>query len=820
MTDRTASVNTRQPSVSFSRYARGLLARPATVVDSAASSLTHFAHNGRHATESISDGQRTPTTPGAGIAIAKLRHDAGAALNAFSASSTSAHVAIAGRELLKILDVGANQVAEICDLRDMTEGRKQQTTSTTNDVRWGLGPTSGLLATAHSNGTVVTWDVERLSTNVTRRSTISGHGRAINRLVFNPGNGSWLLTASQDGNMRLWDLRERASAARFSLVGRAEAVRDVQFNAANALELAAVFDNGMLQRWDLRRPNSFDAKVNAHNGPALTVDWHADGRHIATGGRDKVIKLWDSKGELRRPIHYICTMAPVSRVAWRAGDSRQHWDIASCSLSLDNTINIWNLRRPYIPNRVIEDHDGPVTGLLWRDEETLWSCSKDRSFQQHALSLESQPIDAIAHSALDWSLDGELAVAIGSAVSDKYRQRQVAAMLHDEPRRSRDNLVDVQIPSNFEPLAQPFRPVQMQAVVAPMDHEREVFHFMAANYRIEGETACAHNAQVALECGRAHTARCWRLLSLALAQRKRHISARVDPTKPAVVAKATILSAAPTLRPNTPTLIMPRYQVPSRPPSATKRQSHAPSSDSSSDADSAKSPTQTLRRDSSLSSVADSNSYGSYYGVNTWDDVISSPENDLVMPVQSSPLIESALTVKHDKAPEGPQELDRAGTSSTHRVSPWDVGQLFQRFYSHFRDVCDPQTASVMWLVLKDILDVNTISTSARDQVLHAYADMLHRAKLYVAAAELVSVSDSESLQSRFGGDLAIQLTCRHCNKATVQAEGYWHCPRCQSSVICVVCETVVRGEATYCLRCTLAAHSRCRIQIGDCLCD
>lgn len=31
--------------------------------------------------------------------------------------------------------------------------------------------------------------------------------------------------------------------------------------------------------------------MSAHNGPCLTIDWHANGRWVASAGRDKTIKV-------------------------------------------------------------------------------------------------------------------------------------------------------------------------------------------------------------------------------------------------------------------------------------------------------------------------------------------------------------------------------------------------------------------------------------------------------------------------------------------------------------------------------------------------
>jgi WD repeat-containing protein 24 len=85
-------------------------------------------------------------------------------------------------------------------------------------------------------------------------------------------------------------------------------VRDVQFNPANPFEFIAAFENGniqvppllsfnllrvysSLQKWDIRFPHEPERRWSAHFGLALTIDWHPDGRYVASAGRDRVIKV-------------------------------------------------------------------------------------------------------------------------------------------------------------------------------------------------------------------------------------------------------------------------------------------------------------------------------------------------------------------------------------------------------------------------------------------------------------------------------------------------------------------------------------------------
>ncbi len=101
--------------------------------------------------------------------------------------------------------------------------------------------------------------------------------------------------------------------------------------------------------------------MNAHNGPALTVAYHPDNsRYLASGGRDKFLKLWDwSSSSATKPLASLTAMASLSRVQWRPGQNTHQ--IASTSLLTDTAIHVWDFHRPHIPFYSLEEHDNVVT---------------------------------------------------------------------------------------------------------------------------------------------------------------------------------------------------------------------------------------------------------------------------------------------------------------------------------------------------------------------------------------------------------------------------------------------------------------------------
>lgn len=111
-----------------------------------------------------------------------------------------------------------------------------------NDVKWCESYAKHLIATAATNGAIVIWDIQK-PVGQKQDRIISEHSRAVNRVGFHPTDPILLMSASQDGSMKLWDLRTKGRAVQ-TFDGKSESVRDVQFNPVISHEFAAAFENG------------------------------------------------------------------------------------------------------------------------------------------------------------------------------------------------------------------------------------------------------------------------------------------------------------------------------------------------------------------------------------------------------------------------------------------------------------------------------------------------------------------------------------------------------------------------------------------------
>ena len=250
------------------------------------------------------------------------------------------------------------------------------------------------------------------------------HDRQVHKLAFNPFSASKLLSASQDGTLRLWDLRllggERGSQtmkAQHVIQGRSEAVRDVRWSTSDGFEFAFCTDSGSVQLWDFRSLSGPKLRIHAHDRPCFALDWHPDGRHIATGGSDKDVKIWDFSNPDRRqkPLFVMRTPQAIMNLRWRPAcwswepQESGDWQCTQLVTSYnqdDPRIHVWDVRRPLIPFREIDRHPGPPTSLVWHSKDLLWTVGNEGHFLQTDTKYAPQVTEQLKPCHISFTPDG------------------------------------------------------------------------------------------------------------------------------------------------------------------------------------------------------------------------------------------------------------------------------------------------------------------------------------------------------------------------------------------------------------------------------
>ncbi|KAK6539252.1 SEA (Seh1-associated) complex subunit [Orbilia ellipsospora] len=440
-------------------------------------------------------------------------------------------VVVAGKEVLKILRVTPQ--GEITERLDLRAGNASNKIVANSDVKWGCNFSKDVIATANTNGNICVYDLNR-GGKLDR--VLHEHQRSVHKIAFNPGSGKILISGSQDGLMKIWDLRQKKST--MTLWGKSDAVRDVQFNATNAVHFAAAFDNGTIQKWEWRMggtAHTYLKKISAHNGPVFSIDWHPDGKYVASGGRDGTVKVWDfgeGDSQNKRPAHTITTMAAVGRATWRPrGISTR--EIATCAMNQDNRVTVWDIKRPFVGKYAFDEHTKEISGFLWKDENTIWSCSKDQMFVQHDLLYALHPINALNHSAVAWAPNNSFIAVMGQRPPPPAkRDRNVRFEMDDEimtgsRKKSSVTLVSGKVPlkagvqqSGIDSLVGKYIPKQAVVEVGLPMFSSEPLKYMANNWITslsDGMTlseACQRNSAVSWDIGQFRTAQTWRMLDL------------------------------------------------------------------------------------------------------------------------------------------------------------------------------------------------------------------------------------------------------------------------------------------------------------------
>ncbi|KAH8895756.1 hypothetical protein GQ53DRAFT_640768 [Thozetella sp. PMI_491] len=368
----------------------------------------------------------------------------GAPIAAIDRSPDGHAAVLAGRRVLRTVSFDGLSIREGIDIRAMITA--QHSTKVTGiasvadqlsikDVTWGTVQGNGSIFTGCASGKIFHYDLTTLSANVAGGSTLEviqmrEDSRQINALDINPHRGTLLLSGSQDGLVRCFDIRvpvHTRTGYSFRSVQafkcNAEGVRQVQWSPKDGFLFACGADQGAVLKWDIRKPSAPMLKLKAHEKSCTAIAWHQDGDHLMSGGFDNKCYVWDfskTADKRQKPKYSISTCAPVASIAWRPGQwsaTAQGRRAAQVAVSYEDNnqrrngvdaVHIWDLARPTMPFKEVRQFENSPSALLWHDQDLLWTAGQDGLFNQCDVAFAPKVLDRQAVSTLAFSSQGDV----------------------------------------------------------------------------------------------------------------------------------------------------------------------------------------------------------------------------------------------------------------------------------------------------------------------------------------------------------------------------------------------------------------------------
>ncbi|KAK3045369.1 hypothetical protein LTS18_013939, partial [Coniosporium uncinatum] len=286
---------------------------------------------------------------------------------------------------------------------------------------------SSHVATAASNGKVILYDLNSVGVEFAR---LHEHARQVHRVRFNPHQGFLLLSASQDGTARLWDIRDPRREAgavqagppvgpsRAKYLGQADGIRDLKWSPTDGLKFAFGTDSGVIEQWDYSNPKQPLLKINAHEKTCHSVDWHPDGKHLLSASADKTVKIWDFESGKRRQKPGWVLQCPygIQNARWRPPclssnlNDAGMWQSTQIATSYDKypDVHVWDLRRASVPFREVIRGNIPPADLLWQSTDLMWSVDSDGLFSQSDVQFTRKVVDLRSPAVNALTPQGEL----------------------------------------------------------------------------------------------------------------------------------------------------------------------------------------------------------------------------------------------------------------------------------------------------------------------------------------------------------------------------------------------------------------------------
>ncbi|XP_064404995.1 histone-binding protein RBBP4-like [Halichondria panicea] len=191
---------------------------------------------------------------------------------------------------------------------------------------------------------------------------LKGHTKEGYGLSWNCIKEGYLLSASDDQTICLWDIRSAGKEAKTLdakniFTGHTAVVEDVAWHMLHDSVFGSVSDDQKLMIWDSRMKAATQAQhvIDAHTAEVNCLAFNPFSEYIlATGSADKTVAMWDMRN-LKMKLHsFVAHKDEIFQVQWSP-----HNETILASSGTDRRLHVWDLSKIGEDQSPEDAEDGP-----------------------------------------------------------------------------------------------------------------------------------------------------------------------------------------------------------------------------------------------------------------------------------------------------------------------------------------------------------------------------------------------------------------------------------------------------------------------------
>lgn len=180
------------------------------------------------------------------------------------------------------------------------------------------------------------------------------------------------ITAGGDGVVKVWD-EEMALFAKLNHSDKSARVIAVH---PTLPEMAVGYSDNCIRIFNTENFKQL-LEIKAHDNSVFALAYSPDGKHLLSGGRDAVLKIWDAQ-DAYTPLQTInAHWYHINAIAFNGTGK------LFATASLDKTVKVWDAESfELLKVMDFEKYGGHTTSvnkILWVEDNRLISCSDDRT---------------------------------------------------------------------------------------------------------------------------------------------------------------------------------------------------------------------------------------------------------------------------------------------------------------------------------------------------------------------------------------------------------------------------------------------------------